>query len=98
KVMSGKRAIITIELLERIADGCNMPDDVRVLLGLAPRGDALRRHRQQESAVPGDSLMLAGREASTVRIEPPIPLSAIAAVEPEIDDLEDLGNGARRIG
>ncbi|MGH2600304.1 MAG: helix-turn-helix domain-containing protein [Dehalococcoidia bacterium] len=44
KVMTGRRAITAIDVLERIADGCAMPDESRVLLGLAPNS---RRRRPQ---------------------------------------------------
>src|SRR5215204_4886754 len=36
-IMSGERAITSIDVLVRIADGLAMPDDSRVRLGLAPR-------------------------------------------------------------
>jgi len=32
------RAVTSIEVLERIADGCALPDDARAAMGLAPRG------------------------------------------------------------
>src|SRR5947208_1080366 len=36
KVMNGHRTVITIDLLERIAEGLRMPSGARLLLGLAP--------------------------------------------------------------
>lgn len=39
--MSGSRVAMTIDLLERIADGLAMPDAARVRLGLAPRARQL---------------------------------------------------------
>jgi len=42
-IMSGERAITSIDVLERIADGLAMPDDARTRLGLAPRGNGLPR-------------------------------------------------------
>ncbi|MEU5874089.1 helix-turn-helix transcriptional regulator [Glycomyces sp. NPDC047369] len=36
EVFNGKRKIVSIEVLERIADGLGMPDRARQLLGLAP--------------------------------------------------------------
>ncbi|MGH3648139.1 MAG: helix-turn-helix domain-containing protein [Micromonosporaceae bacterium] len=36
KVMAGRRSITAIDVLERIADGCAMPDQSRMRLGLAP--------------------------------------------------------------
>lgn len=40
EIMRGGRAVTTLELFERIADGLGMPDDARMLLGLAPRHPA----------------------------------------------------------
>lgn len=40
EVMRGARTVSTLELFERIADGLDMPDDARMLLGLAPRHPA----------------------------------------------------------
>lgn len=42
-IMSGERAITSIDVLERIADGLAMPDDCRVRLGLAPREGGVAR-------------------------------------------------------
>jgi transcriptional regulator with XRE-family HTH domain len=36
EILRGQRTVIALEVFERIADGLNMPDDARVLLGLAP--------------------------------------------------------------
>jgi len=36
EVFHGRRKVTTLEALERIADGLGMPDDARVLFGLAP--------------------------------------------------------------
>ena len=36
EVFHGRRRVITFEALERIASGLSMPDDARVLFGLAP--------------------------------------------------------------
>ncbi len=40
EVMRGARTVTTLELFERIAGGLDMPDDARMLLGLAPRHPA----------------------------------------------------------
>jgi transcriptional regulator with XRE-family HTH domain len=40
EVMRGTRTVSTLELFERIANGLDMPDDARMLLGLAPRHPA----------------------------------------------------------
>jgi tetratricopeptide (TPR) repeat protein len=37
RIMAGRK-VIAIDVLERIADGCGMPDHVRMALGLAARG------------------------------------------------------------
>jgi transcriptional regulator with XRE-family HTH domain len=36
KIMSGYRAVASIDLLERVTAGLGMPDSARLLLGLAP--------------------------------------------------------------
>jgi transcriptional regulator with XRE-family HTH domain len=36
ELFNGKRAVVRLDLFERIADGLNMPDAARMLLGLAP--------------------------------------------------------------
>ncbi|AVT32153.1 DNA-binding protein [Plantactinospora sp. BC1] len=36
RIMNGRR-VTSIEVLERIADGCDMPDESRMAMGLAPR-------------------------------------------------------------
>lgn len=40
EIMRGSRMVTTLDVFERIADGLNMPDDARVLLGLAPKQPA----------------------------------------------------------
>jgi len=42
KIMNGHRSVVAIDVLDRIAVGCGMPDACRMLLGLAPRGTAWR--------------------------------------------------------
>lgn len=36
EIIKGTRAVTTLEVFERIADGLSMPDEARMLLGLAP--------------------------------------------------------------
>jgi tetratricopeptide (TPR) repeat protein len=43
KIMNGERAVTSIEVLERIADGLGMPDAARMRLGLAPKEDPMKR-------------------------------------------------------
>jgi hypothetical protein len=40
EIISGARSVTSLELFERIADGLAMPDDARMLLGIAPRHPA----------------------------------------------------------
>jgi hypothetical protein len=40
EIIAGTRKVTTLELFERIADGVQMPDDARMLLGLAPQDPA----------------------------------------------------------
>ncbi len=37
EILSGRRTVSSLQLIERIADGLGMPDHSRILLGLAPR-------------------------------------------------------------
>ncbi|MGH3687478.1 MAG: hypothetical protein ACRDQY_13905 [Pseudonocardiaceae bacterium] len=43
-IMKGKRVVSVLDVLERIADGLDLPDEARVRLGLAPRGGLLDVH------------------------------------------------------
>jgi transcriptional regulator with XRE-family HTH domain len=38
EILNRRRAVASLDVFERIADGLAMPDDIRMLLGLAPRG------------------------------------------------------------
>ncbi|MDT0332005.1 helix-turn-helix transcriptional regulator [Nocardiopsis lambiniae] len=40
EILSGKRTVGSLQLIERIADGLGMPDHARILFGLAPRSPA----------------------------------------------------------
>ncbi|MFC0546626.1 helix-turn-helix domain-containing protein [Kutzneria chonburiensis] len=40
EIVNGTRKVTTLDLFERIADGVQMPDDARMLLGLAPQDPA----------------------------------------------------------
>jgi len=40
EIIKGTRTITTLDLFERVADGLSLPDDARMLLGLAPRHPA----------------------------------------------------------
>lgn len=58
RVMAGRK-VTSIEVLERIANGCEMPDDARTALGLAPRNIPCRRDMasmpvQRQSGLPID--------------------------------------------
>jgi transcriptional regulator with XRE-family HTH domain len=37
EILKGRRGVTSIDVLERIAAGLNMPDDARIILGLAPQ-------------------------------------------------------------
>lgn len=43
RIMNGSQLVTAITVLERIADGLQMPDDARMRLGLAPKEDPMRR-------------------------------------------------------
>ncbi|MFJ6770913.1 helix-turn-helix domain-containing protein [Kitasatospora sp. NPDC091257] len=42
EILNGRRLVTKLDVFERIADGLNLPDDARRLLGLAPRSDGRR--------------------------------------------------------
>ncbi|MEU0236502.1 XRE family transcriptional regulator [Nocardiopsis sp. NPDC006198] len=50
EILSGRRTVSSLRLIERIADGIDMPDPSRVLLGLAPR----QPFTDAEKSVAGD--------------------------------------------
>ncbi|MFJ4792474.1 helix-turn-helix domain-containing protein [Kitasatospora purpeofusca] len=50
EIINGRREVVRLDVFERIADGLNMPNDARRLLGLAP---------QRESRAPGAAFDLA---------------------------------------
>jgi transcriptional regulator with XRE-family HTH domain len=50
EILSGRRTVSSLRLIERIADGLDMPDPSRVLLGLAPRQPLM----DTEKSVAGD--------------------------------------------
>src|SRR5215472_2869024 len=43
EIINGRRGVNTIEVFERIANGLKMPDQARMLIGLAPANAAVRR-------------------------------------------------------
>ncbi|MBV9447291.1 MAG: hypothetical protein JO345_15520 [Streptosporangiaceae bacterium] len=57
EIMHGARTVSPLELFERIAGGLDMPDDARMLLGLAPRHPARLDHLNAS----GRAEVLAGR-------------------------------------
>ncbi len=42
EIVNGRRQVTALEVFERIADGVSMPDEARMLAGLAPAGAAAR--------------------------------------------------------
>ncbi|WP_019854579.1 helix-turn-helix domain-containing protein [Actinopolyspora mortivallis] len=79
EIVNGSRKITAFEVYERIADGLNMPDEVRVLLGLAPtrplgvdhlgaanQAELLATYPSQSSATP--DIHRAAASASTIEI------------------------------
>ncbi|GAA0978005.1 hypothetical protein GCM10009551_015550 [Nocardiopsis tropica] len=45
EILSGRRTVSSLQLIERIADGLDMPDPSRILFGLAPRQPFVERKR-----------------------------------------------------
>jgi transcriptional regulator with XRE-family HTH domain len=53
EVFHGRRNVTTLEALERLADGLGMPDDARVLFGLAPaHADTFTGHAEIAAVYP----------------------------------------------
>ena len=60
KYINGKRIAAEFELFERVADGLDLPDRARMLMGLAPRGavqspEASRTNIVEQTALPEES-------------------------------------------
>lgn len=58
RIIAGRK-VTSIDVLERIADGCGIPDESRMTLGLAPRRQTYRpdmagRLRSRQSDVPAN--------------------------------------------
>lgn len=41
EIINGRRSVVGLDVFERIADGLSMPDEIRVIMGLAPASAAL---------------------------------------------------------
>jgi transcriptional regulator with XRE-family HTH domain len=98
RIMNGRRAVVTIELLERIANGCNMPDETRILLGLAPRYGSWLRHRPPEKGFAQPISLLFDGAALTVEVECPTSLSGVAILESNPGETDHSETRPRRIG
>lgn len=66
EILKGSRTVTTLELFERIADGLEMPDDARMLLGLAPQHPAGLDHL---SASGRAEILAVYPSQSTARVE-----------------------------
>ena len=55
EIINGHRQVARLDVLERIADGLAMPDDARVLFGLAPvHADTLTGHAEISQVFTGE--------------------------------------------
>lgn len=86
EILRGRREVTTLELFERIADGLEMPDDARMLLGLAPVHPAGLDHLSAS----GRAEILAVFP-SQARARPEIEQRAHEATEVEILAVRGLG-------
>uniref|UniRef100_UPI003EBDFD2B XRE family transcriptional regulator n=1 Tax=Nocardiopsis synnemataformans TaxID=61305 RepID=UPI003EBDFD2B len=62
EILSGRRTVSSLRLIERIADGLDMPGPSRVLLGLAPRQPLANT----EKSVTGDATVLSDALSSSL--------------------------------
>lgn len=53
ELINGRREVATLEMFERVADGLNMPDAARMLMGLAPLGVRLAGSADDLAAAAG---------------------------------------------
>lgn len=65
EIINGRRAVTALEVFERVADGLGMPDDSRVLLGLAPRDGGRRSTRATYEEI---GRIFAGQQAASAEI------------------------------
>ncbi|HEV2371854.1 MAG TPA: helix-turn-helix transcriptional regulator [Streptosporangiaceae bacterium] len=65
EIVNGRRAVTTLDVFERVADGLGMPDDARVLLGLAPRDGGRRSTRATYEEI---GRIFAGQQAASDEI------------------------------
>jgi transcriptional regulator with XRE-family HTH domain len=84
EIINGRRAVTALEVFERVADGLGMPDDARVLLGLAPCDGGRRSSRATYEEI---GRIFAGQQAAADEIR------AAAAQVRRIDVLAVRGLG-----
>lgn len=66
EIIHGRRAVTALDVYERVADGLGMPDDARVLLGLAPRDGGRRSTRATYEEI---GRIFAGQQAAAEEIQ-----------------------------
>jgi hypothetical protein len=54
EIMRGRQQVETLAVFERIADGLQMPDSARIMMGLAPQHAASRTPAPERAIPPGD--------------------------------------------
>ena len=86
EIARGQRAVTTLEVFERVADGLGLPDDARMLLGLAPRAPAGLDHLG-----PAGTAELAGVYASQAEATTDIASTARTARVVEVLAVRGLG-------
>lgn len=61
EIVNGRRVVAALDVFERVADGLGMPDDARVLMGLAPRDGGRRTSRATYEEI---ARIFAGQDAA----------------------------------
>lgn len=65
EIIRGNHEVRTVKSLDRIAEGLGMPDDARVLLGLAPSSPVTAAQAAALAALPGASLAAGAQYPAT---------------------------------
>ncbi|MBB5996531.1 transcriptional regulator with XRE-family HTH domain [Streptomonospora salina] len=104
EILNGRKQITALDVIERIADGLNMPDSARMLFGLAPLDlTILTQHRSATAAaaplVPPPSVEPDGQQEESVKRREFVGLTGAALFEaatgPAIG-LEDIASALTR--
>lgn len=84
ELMNGKRRSLSMDVIERLADGLRMPDPCRMALGLAPKG----RQGSRRGGLAGTVDLLRGSARSSQRFRIAVERARADAIELEFADSE----------